>query len=209
MTPRCMLTAAALIAFAACAPAAEEPDAVAADSLADVEQIAAAAATCTPSDRMALEGRASPYDSMSFTIEGAEAKICYGRPSVRERVIFGDLVPYDTLWRTGANEPTIIHLPVAAEIAGIAVDAGSYSIYTVPGEGQWDVVVNRSISQWGHESQYNEDVRGEEIERATVPASQTAAPVEMFTITSEPAAEGVNLVLEWADTRVEIPVRPS
>jgi hypothetical protein len=204
-----MLTAAALIAFAACAPAAEEPDAIAADSLVDVEQTATATATCAPSDRMALEGRASPYDSMTFMIDGAEAKVCYGRPSVRERVVFGDLVPYDTLWRTGANEPTIIHLPVAAEIAGIAVDEGSYSIYTVPGEGEWDVVVNRSTSQWGHESQYNEGVRGEEIERATVPASQSAAPVEMFTITSESAGDGVDLVLEWANTRVEIPVRPT
>lgn len=166
------------------------------------------AAACTPSERMALEGRASPYDSATFTLAGAQAKLCYGRPSVRNRVIFGELVPYDTLWRTGANEPTTIHLPVAAEIAGIEVEPGSYTLYTVPGRQDWTVVVNRSTSQWGHESQYNEQVRAQEVGRATVRAARTDAPIETFTIRPERADRGADLVLEWERTRVRIPVRP-
>ena len=79
-----------------------------------------------------LTQRQSLYDSASVRVENMGAKVCYSRPIARGRVIFGGLVPYDILWRTGANEPTTIHLPFAAEIAGIALEPGKYSIYTVP-----------------------------------------------------------------------------
>lgn len=207
MTRRWMRSAAALVALAACSPAGEETAQThAADT--DTAGLAASELTCTPSERMALEGRASPYDSTLFVLDGQDAKLCYGRPSVRGRTIFGDLVPYDTLWRTGANEPTIIHLPVGAEIAGIPVEAGSYSLYTVPGRDEWDIVVNPATSQWGHESQYTEEVRSQEIGRASVPAETIDEPVETLDIHAEVAEPGVDLVLEWERTRVRVPVRP-
>jgi Protein of unknown function (DUF2911) len=77
---------------------------------------------------MPLEGRLSPFDSTLVIIGRDRAKVCYGRPSMRDREIFGGLVPFDTLWRTGANEPTTIHLPFAASIAGLAVQPGSYTL---------------------------------------------------------------------------------
>lgn len=207
MTRGWNLTAAAMLMLTGCGTAGEET------ATAETEQVATAPEagmlTCTPSERMALEGRASPYDSTLFTIAGEEAKLCYGRPSVRGRQIFGDLVPYDTLWRTGANEPTIIHLPVDATVAGIPLEAGSYSIYTVPGREEWQVVVNSSTEQWGHESQYVDEVRAQEVARATVPATSTEEPVETFNIHAEVADPGVDLVLEWESTRVRIPVRPT
>jgi hypothetical protein len=163
---------------------------------------------CAPSPRMPVAGRASPYDSATVSLGGAQAKVCYGRPSARGREIFGGLVPYDTLWRTGANEPTIVHLPVAAEIAGIRLDPGSYSLYTVPGRQSWTVVLNRSTSQWGHESQYNAAVRAQEVGRATAAAERIEAPVETFTIRAEPAGDrAAELLLEWENTRVRIPIR--
>jgi hypothetical protein len=141
------------------------------------------------------------------SIAGSELKVCYGRPSMRGREVFGGLVPYDTIWRTGANEPTIIHLPVAAAIAGIEVEPGSYSLYTVPSPAQWTVIVNRSTTQWGIESQYSDAIRSEEVGRAQVPAEPIAAPQEMFTITAQSSGpNAVNLVLEWERTRVTIPV---
>lgn len=163
---------------------------------------------CEPSARMPVEGRASPYDSAVVQIGDAEAKVCYGRPSARGRtMIGGEHVPYGQLWRTGANEPTILHLPVAANIAGIAVEPGSYSLYTVPGETEWTVIVNRSTEQWGHESAYTEEIRAQEVGRATVAAQRTEEHVETFAIRSEPAADGAaHLVLEWEQTRVNIPV---
>ncbi len=128
-------------------------------------------------------------------------------PARGRTMIGGEAVPYGQLWRTGANEPTIIHLPVAAEIAGIRVEPGSYSLYTIPGEQEWTVIVNRSTSQWGHESQYTEQVRAQEVGRGTVRSERTDSPVETFTIRSEPGGQNqAHMVLEWENTRVRIPV---
>lgn len=163
---------------------------------------------CAPVERMPVEGRPSPYDSVLVDLGGAEAKLCYGRPSMRDREIFGGLVPYDTIWRTGANEPTTIHLPVAAEIAGMRVEPGSYTLYTVPGQQQWTVIVNRSIDQWGIESQYTDAIRAQEVGRAQMPAETTTAPEEMFTIVAESTgADSADLVLSWENARVRIPIR--
>lgn len=173
----------------------------------DVAPAIDVAIACQPS-QMPLADRPSPYDSVLVDLGGTQAKLCYGRPSARDREIFGGLVPYDTLWRTGANEATTIHLPVASEIAGIAVEPGSYTIYTVPGTEEWTVIVNRSISQWGIETAYTPEVRAQEVARAAVPAEAIPEHVETFVITTEPAgANTTNLVLSWENTRVRIPVR--
>jgi len=167
------------------------------------------AIACEPDPRMPVEGRASPYDSVQVPLGDMTAQICYGRPSARGRtMIGGDYVPYGRLWRTGANEPTVIHLPAPATIAGIEVAEGSYSLYTVPGSESWEVVVNASTSQWGIESRYTGEVRAAEVGRATVPADRVEDHVETFTITAEPIeAQGSDLVLAWEHSRVRIPIR--
>ncbi len=159
-------------------------------------------------DRMPPATRRSPLDSVTFKIQGAPVKICYGRPSARGRTIMGGLLPYGQLWRTGANEPTMIHTSVGLEIAGIRVEPGSYSLYTVPGETEWQLIVNRSISQWGHEGRYSEEVRAQEVGRASVKAGPTEESVERFTIRATPTEGGnATVFLEWERTRVEVPVR--
>ena len=153
--------------------------------------------------RMPLEGRASPYDSADVRVGNQTIRICYGRPYAKGREIFGGLVPPDTLWRTGANEPTILHVPFTAEIAGLRVPPGSYSLYTVPRQGDWTIVLNRSTSQWGHESSYTPEVRAQELGRAQVRTERLDQHVEQFTV----RGEGGNILLEWDRTRVRIPVR--
>lgn len=174
-----------------------------------VAAVASAALVCSPQNDN-LEGRASPYDSATVQVGEVAAKVCYGRPAMRGRQVFGAedaLVPYGQLWRTGANEPTTVHLAGSAEIAGIPVEAGSYSLYTIPGEAEWTIIVNRSITQWGHESSYSAEVEAQEVGRATVPSERLEAPIETFTIRSEPVAgRAGELVLEWATTRVRIPI---
>lgn len=196
---------------AACASGGDtEPDATSAGDMAAATPAAVGTSNlaCEPVDRMPVEGRPSAYDSTLIDLGDSQAKLCYGRPSMNGREIFGGLVPYDTIWRTGANEATTLHLPVAAEIAGIQVEPGSYSIYTVPGRDEWTVIVNRSISQWGIESAYTPEVRAEEVARAQVPAETTASPVETFVITGEgTGGDAADLVLEWENTRVRIPIR--
>ncbi len=159
-----------------------------------------------PPERLAR--RPSPYDSTTFTVGGAEARVCYSRPSLKGRhMIGGEAVPYGKLWRTGANEPTIVHLPVAAAIAGIQVEPGSYSLYTIPGEKEWTVIVNRSTKQWGIEGQYTAEIQAQEVGRARVPAETLKQPVEQFTIRAlKKGGRGADLVLEWERSRVVIPV---
>lgn len=163
---------------------------------------------CTPSGNMPVENRQSPYDSTDVTVGGQTLRICYGRPLAQGRQIFGGLVPWDTLWRTGANEPTIVHLPFTADIAGLRVPPGSYSLYTVPREaGTWDLIVNRSTSQWGHPSSYTPEVRDQELGRTPIPTERMDQAVEQFTIRGEPTAEGAEILLEWERTRARIPIR--
>ncbi len=156
---------------------------------------------------MAAEGRRSPLDSLSFTVDGSPVKVCYGRPAARGRtMIGGGAVPFAKVWRTGANEPTMIHTTAAMRIAGVAVPPGSYSLYTVPGETEWQVIVNRSISQWGHERYYTKDVEAQELGRGTVKSGTIETPIEQFTIRAESAGKGATLILEWERTRVKIPI---
>lgn len=151
--------------------------------------------------------RVSPYDSVEFRLGGKRALVCYGRPSLRGRhMVGGEAVPYGKLWRTGANEPTILHLPVAASIAGIKVQPGSYSLYTIPGEKEWTVIVNRSTSQWGEEHGYTAAVEKQDVGRAKVAAQAVKDAIEKFTIRSQPTSKGTDLVLEWEHSRVQIPV---
>ena len=151
----------------------------------------------------------SPQDSVTFAAGGATVKVCYSRPSLRGRHMVGaEAVPYGRVWRTGANEATMIHTTGHLVIAGIHLEAGTYALYTVPGEREWEVMVNRSYMQWGHEGTYSDSVRAQEVGRGRVPAARTSAPVERFTISSQPTNGGdANLVLEWENTRVAIPVQ--
>jgi hypothetical protein len=171
---------------------------------------------CRP--RGSTEGRDSPYDSIRFRVGGREALLCYGRPSTHGRRIFGELVPYGELWRTGANEPTTLHLPFEATVGGIRVGRGRYAIYTVPGEDRWTAVLNRSTGQSGRTRDergkrghlwpngYTAAVRAHEVGRATVEA-RPIPHVEQLTFRAEERDDRrTDLLLEWATTRVEIPI---
>jgi hypothetical protein len=200
-----LLTAFPLLTMVACANAQSGGDSPPAGG--QVVTQPTTALQCEPSPRMPVEGRASPYDSATVQVGSEVLKVCYGRPSARDREIFGGLVPYGRLWRTGANEPTILHIAFTAEIAGIRVEPGSYSLYTEPGQEQWTIILNRSTGQWGHESSYTAEVEAQEAGRASAPTERLDQHVEQFTIRGEPTAVGADLLLEWERTRVRIPVR--
>jgi hypothetical protein len=154
-----------------------------------------------------VEGRKSPLDSLTFTVAKQPVKVCYGRPSSRGRVMLGGTnVPFGKLWRTGANEPTIFFNPIPLTVAGLKVPPGVYSLYSVPGRQEWEIIVNRSTSQWGEESRYTDKVKAQELGRAKVKTETTSTPVETFTIKAEPAGDNAaSLVLEWEKTRVKVP----
>src|SRR6185295_16329236 len=160
-------------------------------------------------DRVPVAGRKSPLDSLTFSVKGKPVKLCYGRPSSRGRVMIGGPeVPYGKLWRTGANEPTIFCTPVTLDLAGLKVPLGKYSLYSVPGAKDWEIIVNRSTTQWGKEDQYTEKVKAQEVGRAKVPVETVAQPIETFAIRAEPPkGDAQALVLEWEKTRVRLPVK--
>ena len=160
---------------------------------------------CEPAD-MPLEGRASPYDSASVTVGEAVLKVCYGRPSARDRtMIGGENVPFGQFWRTGANEPTTLHTTAPVSFGGIHLDPGSYAIYTIPGDESWEVFVSRSTERWG--IPIDEDVRAQEVGSVTVPRERPEGHVETFTISfGSPADGATEMIMEWEDFRVRLPV---
>ena len=160
----------------------------------------------TEASPASLAGRASPLDSIAFPVGDQTVRVCYGRPVARGRTMIGEsAVPFGRLWRTGANEPAMIHTPVSLSIAGIQVAPGTYSLYTEPNESEWGIIVNRSYSQWGHEGQYTSEVAAQEVGRGTAPVSSLTDHVEQFTITHSAG----HLVLTWENTEVRIPISTS
>lgn len=188
-------------------PSAAVPGTVSAGPHAPAIGVAADDPECTPAATMALEGRASPYDSVAASVGDARVKVCYGRPSARDRtMIGGENVPFGELWRTGANEPTTLHVTAPIEVAGIALEPGSYSLYTRPGETTWELFLNSSVDRWG--VPINQEVRSHEIGSAELPRERPASHVETMTFSFEEASgDAAALVLEWEEFRVSIPIR--
>lgn len=137
--------------------------------------------------------------------EGDKAlvKISYSRPFANGREIFGKLVPYGKVWRVGADESTEIKLYQDATIGGKKVKAGTYSLFAIPGEAEWTIIINSDLDYWGA-YKYKE---ANDVIRVTAPVSKTSAPVENFSIQFKPAPAGAVLMLGWASTLVEVPFK--
>jgi hypothetical protein len=141
---------------------------------------------------------ASPNAAVSQTIGLTEILVTYGRPGVRDRDIFGGLEPYGEVWRTGANESTVVVFGDDVLVEGERVPAGTYSLYTIPGENEWTVIINEKLS-WG--TQYDE---AEDFVRVTV-EPENSFHMEQFMIYFEDVTEHQGkLVLHWDDTRVPV-----
>ncbi len=146
----------------------------------------------------------SPTASIQQSFSTSEIKIDYSRPSARDRKIFGGLVAYGELWRTGANASTKITLGEDMYIGGSRVEAGTYSLYTIPGAKEWTIIINKSLKNWGN-SGYNAD---EDVARFTVAPKSINNMIETFTITiGDITFNTCNIVLKWEHTKVIIPVK--
>ena len=152
----------------------------------------------------ALAERPSPLDSVAISLGDAAGKLCYGRPSARGRTVVGEVDPYGSPWRMGANEPTTLHLPWAASVGSVAVEAGSYSLYAIPEPGEWTIVVNANTSRWG--VPINPEVRRADIGSFTVATSALSEPVETLTFRFEGSGMAGVLVYAWERTTFRIPI---
>ncbi len=165
--------------------------------------------SCTLQGATLEEARArvSPHRSLSFNLGSNPALLCYGAPSTRDREIMGGLVPYGEPWRMGADEPTTLHLSSRANVGGVALQPGSYSIYGIPGEDQWEIFINSNVARWG--IPIDASVRATEIGSFTVTPQELPTPVETLTYEFEEAAGGEpggELLLQWATTLIRIPI---
>jgi len=164
-------------------------------------------ATCDPMvERMPIDGRVSPYDSTFVQLGQGEVKICYGRPSALGRTLIGgEPHPFGAPWRLGANEPTTLHTDIPIRFGDVALAAGSYSLYAVPGADSWEIVVNAQYDRWG--IPISPAVRADDIGSVTVPRMRPPAPVETLTLQfGSPDGGTVPLVIEWEEFRVVVPV---
>lgn len=165
-----------------------------------------------------VAARPSPFDSVEASAGDVRLKLCYSRPSARGRVVFGNLVPFDTLWRTGANEATVLHTSGPVSIAGVDVSGGEYSIYTVPRHDGWQLVVNGATGQWGltedavgargnrFPNAYTDDVRAQEIARTPIRTDSVAYTETLTAAFAQTSTDSLELRIDWEETRVVIPI---
>jgi DUF2911 family protein len=132
--------------------------------------------------------------------DGKSIAVTYSSPRMRGRKIFGDLVPYGEVWRTGADEATLLTTTVDLVAAGKTIPSGRYSIFTLPAAAKWTLIVSKQIGEWGI------PYPGEryDLTRADMKVSKLPAPVENFTISLDSAGNACTMKLDWETTRASI-----
>lgn len=155
---------------------------------------------------------ASPADIAYFPLKSAFAKtesdptplikVVYSRPALKGRVVFGQLEAFGKVWRVGANENTEVKFYKPVSIGGKNIPAGTYSLFAIPQQDQWVVIINKQTDRWGA---YTYDEK-KDLVRVTVPVKPLTTAVENLAITFTPNASGANLIIAWDKTSVEVPV---
>ena len=145
----------------------------------------------------------SPKAKLVQTVGLSEVTIEYSRPPVRDRNIFGDLVPYDVLWRTGANQNTLITFSDDVTVSGQPLSKGTYALYTIPNQVVWMVYFYHESNNWGTPSSWDED----QVSLAVRAKVQTIANAESFSISLENISlDSADLQLAWEQVAIQIPM---
>jgi len=147
--------------------------------------------------------RPSPPGQTSVTLaDGKTITIDYSRPSLKGRTMIGGQNPYGQVWRTGANEATTFVTTTDLMVGDKHVPAGNYTLYTIPNQQQWTLIINKQTGQWG--TVYDEK---QDLVRVPMKVSKTPAPLEQFTIELKQAGpKAATLNLAWADTQASVDI---
>jgi hypothetical protein len=135
--------------------------------------------------------------------DGKTITVDYSSPRAKGRKIFGGLVPYGQVWRAGANEATTFVTTSDITVGGKAVPAGKYTIFAIPGEDKWTLVISKKTGEWGTAYPGAEN----DLARVDMKVSKTSAPVENFTIAFDPASNGCVLKMEWETTQASVDIK--
>jgi len=146
----------------------------------------------------------SPAASATCDLGGGKSvKTDYSSPRVKGRKIYGGLVPFGEVWRTGANEATTFVTSADVTVGGKAVPAGNYTIFTVPTASKWTLIINKKTGEWGIPYKYESD----ELARVDMRASKLPSPMENFTISYEKAGSGCTMNIDWESTRASVDIK--
>jgi hypothetical protein len=166
----------------------------------------AVAALCTTAlyaqktTQLKVGGGGSPHVRSEYVIDGANISIEYGRPSIKGRTVGKEVAPYGEEWRTGADEATTIKTDKALMFGSLHVNPGTYTLYTLPGEKQWQLIISKKTGQWGIPYP-----KGEDVGRAPMTVTTAPAAAEQLTISMEDTKSGGTLHIDWGTTRASIP----
>jgi hypothetical protein len=141
--------------------------------------------------------RKSPHD----TVSTKDVTVTYGRPYKKGRVVFGTLVPYGEVWRLGADEATTISFAKDTRFGDSNIPAGTYTLFAIPEENEWTLILNSVLGQWGAFSY--EKNKDKNIARFNIPATHLDSPIQQLTIRFE---DEELMVIEWDTVRVLIPI---
>lgn len=148
-------------------------------------------------------GALSTRDTARIRMGEVDMWVDYGRPSRRGREIFGAVVPWDQVWRTGANAATQFHTSADVVIGDTDVPAGTYTLYTLPSRKGWKLILNKQTAQWGTEYHPEQDLARIDMRSEAL----VGDPVETLTISIVQRADGAQLQIEWDTTRLSVPIR--
>ncbi len=147
--------------------------------------------------------RVSPAASAKCSFaDGKSIKVDYSSPRAKGRKIYGGLVPYGEVWRTGANEATTFVTDTGVTIGGKEIPAGNYTMFTVPNADKWSLIINKKTGEWGIPYKYESD----EVGRYDMSVSKTSGPVENFTISFHEMGTGCHMYLDWENTRATVEI---
>jgi len=147
--------------------------------------------------------QASPPASASCDLGGGKSiKTAYSSPRMKGRKVYGGLVPFGEVWRTGANEATTFVTSADVMVGGKAIPAGSYTIFTVPAADKWTLIINKKTGEWGIPYKYESD----ELARVDMKTSKLPSPMENFTISYEKAGGGCTMHIDWESTRASLDI---
>jgi hypothetical protein len=152
-----------------------------------------------------MGGKTRPSPAASATCDlggGKTLKTDYSSPRVKGRKIYGELVPFGEVWRTGANEATTFVPSADVVVGGKTVPAGSYTIFTVPNADKWTLIINKKTGEWGIPYKYESD----ELARVDMKVSKLPSPVENFTIAYDKSAGGCTMRIDWETTRASVDI---
>jgi len=149
-----------------------------------------------------VERRASPLSVVTSRYKDTYLKITYSQPQAKGRVVFGGLVPYGKVWRTGANEATELTVTYPITVNGVQIDAGTYAIFTIPNKDKWTIVFNSDLGLWGSYN-YNEK---KDVIRFDVPVQRLSQPEEAFKIQIGPLNNKAIVSMSWEHTQVSFEI---